>query len=58
MNMNDMPKCEQYLACYLANDCDPADPCGMLSGVCGVNTIGGGNAPEAAAVATFNCACK
>jgi hypothetical protein len=56
-NASDKPKCEQYLACYATNDCGPADQCATNDGVCGVNTIGGGNAPKSAADATFMCAC-
>jgi hypothetical protein len=57
MNASDKPICQQYLDCYLAQSCNPANACGQNSGVCGVNTIGGGNAPRDAAVATYNCAC-
>ena len=57
MNASDMPNCEKYIACYLANSCNPADACGSNDGVCGVNTIGGGSAPETAAEATYACAC-
>lgn len=56
-NMSDKPKCMEYITCYINNNCRPTDPCGQLSGVCGVNTIGGGNAPRDAAVTTYMCAC-
>jgi hypothetical protein len=55
--MSDMPICEMYLTCYANNNCNPADACGSNDGVCGVNTVGGGSAPQSAAVATYNCAC-
>jgi hypothetical protein len=57
-NASDKPVCERYIACFIANDCDPNDPCGENDGVCGVNTIGGGDAPLTAAVLTYNCACN
>lgn len=57
MNAGDKPVCETYIACYIANGCNPADSCGQMDGVCGVNTLGGGSAPQSAAVATYNCAC-
>jgi hypothetical protein len=56
-NASDMPICEKYIQCYIQNDCDPTTACGQNSGICGVNTVGGGNAPESAAVATYMCAC-
>lgn len=56
-NASDMPACEKYIACYLANNCNPADACGQMDGVCGGNTIGGGSAPVTAAQATYTCAC-
>jgi hypothetical protein len=56
-NASDMPKCEMYLQCFAANDCNPADACGSNDGVCGVNTIGGGEAPLMAATQTYHCAC-
>jgi hypothetical protein len=52
-----MPKCQEYLGCFSSQQCNPASPCGQLSGVCGWNTLGGGLAPYDAAVATYNCAC-
>ena len=58
MNQSDKPKCQEYLDCYIANLCEPVDACGQLDGVCGVNTIGGGNAPRDAAIATYMCACQ
>jgi hypothetical protein len=57
MNMSDKPKCMEYINCYINNNCIPTNACGQNSGVCGVNTIGGGNAPKDAAVATYMCAC-
>jgi hypothetical protein len=58
MNASDMPACEKYLTCYETNDCNPADTCGSdPDAVCGVNTVGGGEAPHTAAVATYTCAC-
>jgi hypothetical protein len=56
-NASDMPICEKYIQCYITNSCNPNDACGQNSGICGVNTVGGGSAPESAAVATYNCAC-
>lgn len=57
-NASDKPKCMEYLQCYLDNNCNPADPCGSNpDAICGVNHIGGGNAPKDAAVQTYNCAC-
>jgi hypothetical protein len=56
-NASDMPKCEMYLQCFAANDCNPMDACGSNDGVCGVNTLGGGEAPLMAATQTYNCAC-
>jgi hypothetical protein len=47
-----------YLSCYQANQCNPNTSCGTdPTGVCGVNTIGGGQAPLVAAVVTYNCVC-
>ncbi len=57
MNASDQPKCQEYLMCFATNNCNPSDPCGQNNGVCGVNTIGGGNAPYDAAVQTYKCAC-
>jgi hypothetical protein len=54
-NPGDAPVCRQYLRCFAT--CDPSQPCGAADGVCGVNTLGGGVAPYAAAVATYRCAC-
>ena len=60
-NASDAPICQMYIACYLARSCNPTPslnaPCAQNDGVCGVNTIGGGNAPMSAAVATYTCAC-
>jgi hypothetical protein len=56
-NAGDMAKCEMYLQCFAANDCNPADACASNDGVCGVNTIGGGEAPLMAATQTYMCAC-
>ncbi len=57
-NLSDHPVCELYLTCYRNNDCDPNTSCGTNpSGVCGVNTIGGGSAPQSAAITTYDCAC-
>ena len=56
-NASDMPICEKYIQCYIMNDCDPTTACGQNSGICGVNTVGGGNAPMSAAVTTYMCAC-
>jgi hypothetical protein len=56
-NANDKPVCEQYIQCFITNACDPAAACGSNTGICGVNTVGGGEAPYGAAVATYDCAC-
>jgi len=56
-NPSDKPICEQYLQCYNTNDCNPNNACGEGTGTCGPSTIGGGSAPAAAALATYNCAC-
>lgn len=56
-NSSDVPKCMQYLSCYETNGCNPHTACGSMDSVCGVNTIGGGNAPQTAAIATYDCAC-
>jgi hypothetical protein len=56
-NASDQPICQKYLACFAMNACDPNTSCGSNTGVCGVNTIGGGEAPYTAAVATYACAC-
>jgi hypothetical protein len=58
-NASDAPYCEKYIKCFLANACNPNNnnACAENSGVCGVNTIGGGEAPLTAAIATYNCAC-
>lgn len=57
MNASDKPNCELYITCYMTNSCDPSTACGSNDGVCGVNKIGGGSAPQSAAVATYMCAC-
>jgi hypothetical protein len=60
MNASDMPACEKYLQCFANNGCNPnapTPPCAQMDGVCGVNTIGGGTAPQQAAVMTYSCAC-
>ena len=58
-------KSKSYLVCYIVNECDPltgvnsnGTDCASSSAVCGVNTIGGGNASQAAAIATYTCACS
>jgi hypothetical protein len=56
-NASDVPTCQKYLHCFIDNGCNPATACGSNDGVCGVNTIGGGEAPYQAAVQTYNCAC-
>ncbi|HLK35643.1 MAG TPA: hypothetical protein VKU41_02750, partial [Polyangiaceae bacterium] len=56
-NASDAPICKMYLQCFATNACDPATACGSNDGVCGVNKIGGGEAPYQAAVATYKCAC-
>ena len=56
-NASDEPKCEDYIQCFLNNDCNPSTSCGSMDGICGVNTIGGGLAPYNAAVVTYMCAC-
>jgi hypothetical protein len=56
-NASDQPKCEDYIQCFLNNDCNPSTSCGSMDGVCGVNTIGGGLAPYNAAMTTYMCAC-
>jgi hypothetical protein len=54
-NPADAALCRKYLHCF--STCDPSQPCGDVDGVCGVNTLGGGTAPYAAAVTTYRCAC-
>lgn len=56
-NPGDVPRCEEYLACYLTEACPPDNLCRGPDGVCGVNRIGGGAAPQAAADAVWQCAC-
>jgi hypothetical protein len=56
-NASDMPVCEMYVRCFIENSCNPGTACGSNDGVCGVNTIGGGEAPYQAAVQTYDCAC-
>jgi hypothetical protein len=56
-NASDKPACEMYITCYMTNSCDPTTACGDNDGVCGVNKIGGGEAPEQAAMTTYMCAC-
>lgn len=56
-NSGDVTACMAYLSCYETNNCNPHTACGSMDAVCGVNTIGGGNAPQAAAIATYDCAC-
>ncbi len=56
-NASDKPVCQTYVRCFLTNDCNPNTACGSNDGVCGVNKIGGGEAPYSAAVATYDCAC-
>ncbi len=56
-NASFMPVCQEYLMCFSENGCNPSNACGSNDGVCGVNTIGGGEAPYQAAVTTYNCAC-
>jgi hypothetical protein len=57
-NPSDQPACERSLTCFRVNQCNPADACGQASGICGVNTLGGGSAPLLAATATYECACS
>jgi|HubBroStandDraft_6_1064221.scaffolds.fasta_scaffold42321_2 hypothetical protein len=56
-NQSDMPICKTYLMCFSTNGCDPHTACGSNDGTCGVNKLGGGEAPYTAAVATYDCAC-
>jgi hypothetical protein len=56
-NPGDVPKCEEYLQCYITNGCNPNAPCGDNDAICGVNTIGGGQAPRSTAMAVYDCAC-
>jgi hypothetical protein len=56
-NASDVPTCQKYVRCFIDNGCNPGTACGSNDGVCGVNTIGGGEAPYQAAVQTYNCAC-
>lgn len=56
-NQTDLPVCEKYLTCYQTNNCNPSTSCGSANSICGVNTIGGGTAPQGFAIATYNCAC-
>jgi hypothetical protein len=57
MNASDIPICQKYLMCFSDHGCNPSTACGLNDGICGVNTVGGGEAPYQAAVATYNCAC-
>jgi hypothetical protein len=54
-NSGDAIVCQRYLRCFTT--CNPSQPCGAMDGVCGVNVVGGGTAPYAAALATYRCAC-
>ncbi len=49
-----------YLPCYEKYDCNPADKgqgqCGNQDGVCGINKLGGGSAPQTLALGTYACA--
>jgi len=56
-NPSDKPICEKYLTCFADHDCNPGGTCASSDGVCGVNTIGGGEAPFMAATQTYDCAC-
>ena len=57
-NASDQASCQKYIQCFETNDCNPNDACATNNdGVCGVNTIGGGEAPLMAAIATYMCAC-
>jgi hypothetical protein len=56
-NASDVPTCQKYVRCFIDNDCNPGTACGSNDGVCGVNTIGGGEAPYQAAVQTYDCSC-
>jgi hypothetical protein len=56
-NASDAPICQMYLRCFIDNGCNPATACGSNDGMCGVNKIGGGEAPYQAAVQTYDCAC-
>jgi len=57
-NQSDHPVCEKYLTCYATNNCNPSASCSTNpDGVCGVNKIGGGTAPQTYAIQTYNCAC-
>ncbi len=64
INSSDVPLCKAYLLCYFLHICNPVTgkdstgaDCVGNTGVCGINAIGGGNAPRDAAVASFTCAC-
>jgi hypothetical protein len=63
-NSGDVTTCKNvYLPCYVNHNCNPNDnaqgQCGYQDGVCGVNRLGGGSAPQTAAINTYACAmCK
>ncbi len=56
-NASDIPLCEAYVQCYLDNDCDPTSTEACATTTCSVNEIGGGNAPQQAALDVYRCAC-
>ena len=57
MNASDEPMCEEYVDCYITNECAP-DSCSVgPDDVCGVNMIGGGYGPLNAVIDVYNCAC-
>ena len=59
INESEREKCEEYLQCYIENDCGPDDACATGNGApCHVNEIGGGTSPKAAADQTYECACE
>jgi hypothetical protein len=56
-NPSEAPACERYVECYQQTDCLPEQACREPDGTCGVNTLGGGVEPQAAAEAVWECAC-
>jgi hypothetical protein len=56
-NLSEASACERYVECYQQADCLPEQACREPDGTCGVNTLGGGAEPLAAAEAVWECAC-
>jgi hypothetical protein len=51
---SDLKMCQNYLSCYVTNNCNPST-CGGQDQVCGVNTLGGGTAPKQIADSAYSC---